>query len=63
MQLRQGCTSCFLKAAALPASAAQLRALGYCASVFLNNTGYQVCAQQLAVIWQWNCVTEYQFNL
>lgn len=44
---RDACYGCFFRAGGLPAGNAQLVALSQCATVYLNQTAYQFCAQQL----------------
>lgn len=49
MQLRDACYGCFLRTASLPAGPSQLISLSQCANLYLFNTTYQVCGQELAV--------------
>lgn len=44
---RDACYGCFFRAGGLPAGNQQLQSLSQCASVYLNNTAYNFCAQQL----------------
>lgn len=49
VQFRDGCYGCFLRAASLPGGPPQLNAISQCALLYLSNSNYQTCSQQLAV--------------
>lgn len=50
VQLRDACYGCFFRAGSLPPGPPQLVALSQCATLYLVNTIYQPCAQELASI-------------
>ncbi|KAJ6644409.1 hypothetical protein Bhyg_09378 [Pseudolycoriella hygida] len=47
IQQRDACYGCFFRAGNLPPGNVQLVSLSQCATIYLNNTGYQTCAVQL----------------
>lgn len=49
IQQRDACYGCFFRAGSLPPGNVQLVSLSQCATIYLNNTGYQQCAAQLQV--------------
>lgn len=49
IQQRDACYGCFFRAGNLPPGNVQLVSLSQCATIYLNNTGYQICAMQLQV--------------
>lgn len=49
IQQRDACSGCFLRATSFEPGPRQLLALSQCATLYLNGTGYQLCAQNLAV--------------
>lgn len=53
IQQRDACYGCFFRAGSLPPGNTQLISLSQCATIYLNNTGYQQCALQLQVRFNW----------
>lgn len=49
IQQRDACYGCFFRAGSLPPGNVQLVSLSQCATIYLNNTGYQRCALDLQV--------------
>ncbi|XP_055619275.1 uncharacterized protein LOC129764328 [Toxorhynchites rutilus septentrionalis] len=47
---RDACYGCFFRAGALPAGQTQLMAISQCATMYLMNTSYALCAASLAAI-------------
>lgn len=47
--LRDACIACFTQAAEFEPGPRQLLALSQCATIYLTASGYQLCAQNLAV--------------
>lgn len=49
IQIRDACYGCYFRAASLPSGVSQLLAVSQCSNIYLLNSTYTACAQDLAV--------------